>query len=371
MTKRPPLLGYNHNVRHAGHLFHVQTEDSGVARLVIFTHAFVEGTILASLRSTYGADEPEASVQKRMQDQHKTMLRRVRDGEFDQHPEVLARAGQGTATAGDSTKATAGSDAHGAPRPAAKGDAKPDTKPDAKSPQVAAAKHDAKPEAKADAKPEGKSDAGALAARLGIKSGATATVAPPIAADAAAKPAAPAPKVLELDADSDEDLTIDIVANEPTDEEDEEAMLSKATPLPIAVPLQDSAEHVPVAPVYPPSPNPLFQVTVGGQRPGRVSRMTRPLYMRPLHTGTLRMRSTSEGIVVVGPPQMRATARRPAASGFATNASGKDALRTTLSQAHPTIPGAVSAIGLAVAGDVQVIDDVLLAFLRREAARSL
>ena len=88
MSKRPPLLGYNHNVRHAGRLFHVQTEDSGPARPVLTTHLFIEGTILSSQRTPYSIDEPETVTQKRMQDQHKGMLKRLRDGLFDNLPEV-------------------------------------------------------------------------------------------------------------------------------------------------------------------------------------------------------------------------------------------------------------------------------------------
>ncbi len=348
MSKRPPFLGYNHNVRHAGHLFHVQTEDSGLGRLVLFTHCFVDGTILASLRGTYTAEEPDAVVQKRMQDQHKVMLRRVRDGEFDNHPEVLARAGQ----AGSHDKPTAVSTPTGdatakAPTLAAKPEATPA----------------AKPEAKTDAKPEAKSDAGSLAARLLQKSPASSSqVAPVPMPPAPAKPA-PAPPPVELDGDSDEDLMIDIVADSATDDEEEAFELSKATPLPAARPLVggDSAEHVPV---YPPSPNPLFQVTVGrvSQHPVR---LTRPVYVRGLHTGRLRMHSTSEGAVMLAPASLKA------ASSFPGGRTG-DSLRKTRFFANPTIPGAVSAIGLgSPATESAPLDDALLAFLRKEAARPL
>ncbi|HPH26638.1 MAG TPA: hypothetical protein PLA87_07295, partial [Pseudomonadota bacterium] len=88
MSKRPPLLGYNHNVRHLGRLFHVQTEDSGLSRLWITTHLFYEGTILATARCSYGAEDPDEVVQKKMQNQHKTMLKKLRDGAFDSLPEV-------------------------------------------------------------------------------------------------------------------------------------------------------------------------------------------------------------------------------------------------------------------------------------------
>ena len=88
VSKRPPLLGYNPNVRHDGRLFHVQTEDSGPARPVLSTHLFIEGSILSSQRTPYSLDEPETVTQKRMQEQHKGMLKRLRDGLFDNLPEV-------------------------------------------------------------------------------------------------------------------------------------------------------------------------------------------------------------------------------------------------------------------------------------------
>ena len=45
--------GFNHNITHAGRVFHVQTEDSGVNNPNITTHLFVGGNILASKRTSY------------------------------------------------------------------------------------------------------------------------------------------------------------------------------------------------------------------------------------------------------------------------------------------------------------------------------
>lgn len=81
--RRPPLLGYNHNVRHAGQLFHVQTEDSGPSRPHVTTHVFLQGTILSTSRSTYDPEAPDDVVLRLMQTQHKAALRRLRDGAFD------------------------------------------------------------------------------------------------------------------------------------------------------------------------------------------------------------------------------------------------------------------------------------------------
>jgi len=83
MKPRSPVLGYNHNVRYAGRLWHVQTEDSGVNNPHIFTHLFHEGTILATKRVDYDPSSEVGVVQKLMQAQHKAMLRDVKAGAFD------------------------------------------------------------------------------------------------------------------------------------------------------------------------------------------------------------------------------------------------------------------------------------------------
>lgn len=84
MKARSPVLGYNHNVRYAGRLWHVQTEDSGVANPHIFTHLFHDGTILATKRLDYDPASEVAAVQKLMQTQHKALLRELKAGVFDE-----------------------------------------------------------------------------------------------------------------------------------------------------------------------------------------------------------------------------------------------------------------------------------------------
>src|SRR4051812_44057441 len=84
MKQRSPVLGYNHNVRYAGRLWHVQTEDSGVNNPHVFTHLFHDGTILATKRLDYDPASEVPAVQKLMQTQHKAMLRQLRAGSFDE-----------------------------------------------------------------------------------------------------------------------------------------------------------------------------------------------------------------------------------------------------------------------------------------------
>ncbi len=96
--------GFNHNVKHAGRDFHVQTEDSGAATPRIVTHLFAGGNILGTKRRDYGEllgvpDLPRV-VRKLMQEQHKAMLRELLRGVHDEAagltraPATAARPGQ-------------------------------------------------------------------------------------------------------------------------------------------------------------------------------------------------------------------------------------------------------------------------------------
>lgn len=81
------VLGFNHNVRYKGEVFHVQTEDSGVNNPHIITLLYLGGTILASKKTSYAdiikMENLEQVVEELMKDQHKEMLRRLKAGEFD------------------------------------------------------------------------------------------------------------------------------------------------------------------------------------------------------------------------------------------------------------------------------------------------
>jgi hypothetical protein len=83
-----PLLGYNTNVRHLGHLFHIQTEDSGVEHPHVITHLFTDGTILSSKKTSYAEllknESWEEDVRQLMKNQHKAMFVELRDGIHDE-----------------------------------------------------------------------------------------------------------------------------------------------------------------------------------------------------------------------------------------------------------------------------------------------
>jgi hypothetical protein len=81
--KRSPILGYNHNVRYRGLVFHVQTEDSGVVTPHLFTHLFHHGVIVSTRKLVYDAGSAEDSIKSLMQAQHKAVLKDLRRGHYD------------------------------------------------------------------------------------------------------------------------------------------------------------------------------------------------------------------------------------------------------------------------------------------------
>ena len=81
------VLGFNHNVMYKGEVFHVQTEDSGVANPHIITLLYKGGVILCSKKTSYAdilkMESLEQVVEELMKEQHKEMMRRLKAGEFD------------------------------------------------------------------------------------------------------------------------------------------------------------------------------------------------------------------------------------------------------------------------------------------------
>ncbi len=81
------VVGFNHNFRYKGEVYHIQTEDSGVRSPNIVTLLYHGGTILASKKTSYAdiakVDNLDQIVEELMKEQHKEMLRRLKAGEFD------------------------------------------------------------------------------------------------------------------------------------------------------------------------------------------------------------------------------------------------------------------------------------------------
>jgi len=82
------VVGFNHNFRYKGEMFHVQTEDGGLKSPNIVTLLYRGGTILGSQKTSYAdiakIDNLEQVVEELMKEQHKEMLRRLRAGDFDE-----------------------------------------------------------------------------------------------------------------------------------------------------------------------------------------------------------------------------------------------------------------------------------------------
>jgi hypothetical protein len=83
VSKRSPILGYNHNVRYRGLVFHVQTEDSGILSPHLFTHLFHHGVIVSTRKLVYDAGATEEVIKSLMQAQHKAVLKDLKKGVFD------------------------------------------------------------------------------------------------------------------------------------------------------------------------------------------------------------------------------------------------------------------------------------------------
>jgi hypothetical protein len=81
------VVGFNHNFRYKGEVYHIQTEDSGVKSPNIVTLLYQGGTILASKKTSYAdiakVDNLEQVVEELMKEQHKDMLRSLKSGEYD------------------------------------------------------------------------------------------------------------------------------------------------------------------------------------------------------------------------------------------------------------------------------------------------
>ncbi len=86
------LTGYNTDFVYKGKNFHVQTEDNGVKNPVIVTLLYREGKILSSRKVSYAdilkVDCLESAVRDLMKDQHKKMIKDLRDGKFETKAEA-------------------------------------------------------------------------------------------------------------------------------------------------------------------------------------------------------------------------------------------------------------------------------------------
>jgi hypothetical protein len=92
------ITGYNTDVRHGEVVYHVQTEDKGIANPFIESLVYVGGQVLASKRASYaemiaeGKDEKD--IVALMDHQHRTMIAAIRHGKLDAKFAALAASRQ-------------------------------------------------------------------------------------------------------------------------------------------------------------------------------------------------------------------------------------------------------------------------------------
>lgn len=81
------ITGHNTDVEYAGRVYHVQTEDKGRSNPVIESLVYSRGEILDSRRTPYAEAIKDAYEEKAvirlMEQQHRRMVREVRNGRYD------------------------------------------------------------------------------------------------------------------------------------------------------------------------------------------------------------------------------------------------------------------------------------------------
>lgn len=81
------ITGYNTDVPHSGVVFHVQTEDKGIASAFIESLVYVGGQILAKKRTSYKsaleAGDSKKQIVELMDRQHRLTIAEIQSGKYD------------------------------------------------------------------------------------------------------------------------------------------------------------------------------------------------------------------------------------------------------------------------------------------------
>jgi hypothetical protein len=82
------ITGFNTDVDYDGRVFHVQTEDRGIANPVVESLVYSGGEIVAALKTPYAelaASDAyaESAVLRIMEGQHQSLVREIRNGKYD------------------------------------------------------------------------------------------------------------------------------------------------------------------------------------------------------------------------------------------------------------------------------------------------
>lgn len=90
------ITGFNTDIKHNEKVYHVQTEDKGMANPYIESLVYVGGEILASKKTSY-AEQLKTGVDEKwigglMEQQHRTMIAAIKRGRFDQPADTTKTA---------------------------------------------------------------------------------------------------------------------------------------------------------------------------------------------------------------------------------------------------------------------------------------
>lgn len=89
------ITGFNTDIEFDGKIYHVQTEDKGLAKPLIVTLVYDRGTILASKRTPYddliNGSLDEAALSERLQKQHRTICAAIRAGRVEDLKRLSAK----------------------------------------------------------------------------------------------------------------------------------------------------------------------------------------------------------------------------------------------------------------------------------------
>ncbi len=89
------ITGFNTDIKHNSRVFHIQTEDKGLANPFIESLVYVGGEILASKKTSYAdqlaAGIDEKSISNLMEQQHKTIIAAIKRGRFDNVSDTQSR----------------------------------------------------------------------------------------------------------------------------------------------------------------------------------------------------------------------------------------------------------------------------------------
>lgn len=88
--------GLNNNFQYKGHIFHIQTEDTGEKGYFVITHLYYGGTIIASKKLCYAdarsCSELNSLVKELIETQHKKMLLELSQGLYDEKIKAVTDA---------------------------------------------------------------------------------------------------------------------------------------------------------------------------------------------------------------------------------------------------------------------------------------